>query len=296
MIHTLLHGTEAYRYGEHQPYFIPDVLETQAKIHELARDFPPFDSNRDRAIFHDLSPKGKDRTAWYGMPKDELIKLPTAGWPQGATAAVNALPHVSLDVITDGRRIQSWSDDDGETVDFDRLCAGLPYWRAQKHIPGHGRGGRIVPLLIDLEAVNFVHADAVLWRTYCALQATDALEAAGYRVQITSVVFCKDIWPDNMYHGARHNLLLTTIKQPEDHLYMNSLAAALSPAFFRRFCFQYWESLEPRPASCMGYPQRWVPDDRWQNFLHIHGNILTEASAREWLEGLDYYLNPGAVA
>lgn len=149
------------------------------------------------------------------------------------------------------KRVGTWSDEEGDDVDMDRLRAGQTYLRTTRrsHRPG--------PLSVTVVAVV---GDSAGWRSMdllyrgaAAIALTEILEKVGYRVELWATRHVGCPYSSRWVGGA--SLLMTTLlKRGSDPLDTIAFINAVSGWCFRTLYFgSMW--LCGTPMSRYGFPK-----------------------------------------
>ncbi len=220
---------------------------------------------------------GRDYRAdtWLGMSLTECRDLPARGWPAGVDAALRLLDAPDVATVGNSRLRRRWSYDDGESIDYERLLDGRPFWCEPFRAPG-GIGGRIVRLLVFSGGCADVSARSIAWRVYAAVRYVDTLEAAGYRVEIDTVFNSKRVFTN----GKGHRLTVH-VKRAEDPVDLSQLAAVLSAGAFRWTCF-HWKHAAPYTLS-RGYGRSIDVPAVEDGTVYLPETVKTDWQARDWL-------------
>jgi len=228
------------------------------------------------ALRDEIGHRGRNEHKWMGMSLTEARALPQRGWPAGVQAARRLLDAATVDAPRSAKLARKWSADDGETLDVARLLDGLPPYRMAYRAPG-GSSGRIVRLVVNAAANAKTTAESLAWTAYAAIRAIDSLEEAGYRVE---VVMCYPV--ERVWYGVGYRLLVT-VKRAEDPLDISQIAAALSPAAFRVFMFE-WQDSVPRVGLT---PGRGYADNHSEDGALSLPSVRSRYEAQEWLRKVE---------
>jgi hypothetical protein len=164
---------------------------------------------------------------------DDVARMVTARWEAGVRVVeemMRKLDKAKLPRPESIRPRKVFREDDGQSVDIDRLWEGQPYWRGlQRQKVG---GPRVISLLVQIGANGYVDSQDLLWRGATALCVAKKLEDAGYRVEILGYDY-------GLYALAsgRHCCQATWVKRSQDKLNIPSLVNALSGWYFRTVNF-----------------------------------------------------------
>lgn len=138
--------------------------------------------------------------AWYGTDSRARACAILAGepWPEGLehiARARAALPEIPRPVSL--RRRPRW-DTDGDEVDLDRVREGRldAAWRTCRREAQPG-GAPTVAILTDVAVGAGVRAETVALRGAATVALADALETAGYTVELWGAAFSVGVYPNS---------------------------------------------------------------------------------------------------
>jgi hypothetical protein len=183
-----------------------------------------------------------DRAKWTGT-RDfaEAQKLAIEGWPEGASQ-VKALAEALLNKVTTLiERQQIQYDVTGNDFDISLVNEGIPecWYRFETDEVQSGAGTKIIRFTFNCCASAGVSAEVLIARGSAAAALVEALEYAGFRVEITLY--------DSVGYNNRKSQLCSKIpvKEANQPLDRDRLAFTLAhPSVLRRLCFGAWEGHE----------------------------------------------------
>ncbi len=183
---------------------------------------------RDQAQ-QDVSNQSWKGKKWFGTDggAKEVMRMIDAGWPEGVQKMREAFKDVQdlLKPESIKRRFQ-WSDN-GDEFDIHRAWSGQldTAWRRMPKRPS--TAPLHVKLIMNNSANCDVSADALFWRGAVALYLADALQEAGYHVEIIAAFPSSGVM-DTTGNGDYLTALPTvTLKDARSPLEKNTLATAL---------------------------------------------------------------------
>lgn len=185
---------------------------------------------------------------------DEVAAAVLAPWPDGLAVVermLERLREVELPAPKVVRRRGCWSEDAGDEVSIDRMQTGDPYWRTTTRRATYGP--RAVSIYVDVAANAGVKANDILWRGAACVAAVSALEDAGYRCEVHTLMCSRGAFPDGRGYVCR-----TTVKEAGDALDVAGLVNAVSGWYFRSVGFA-GVCLEPGHDPGLG--RHVTPDD-----------------------------------
>lgn len=130
------------------------------------------------------------------------------------------------------RRTRRWSESDGDSIDLDRMRSGAKFWDGREH--KSKVGPKTVRIVADVCASSKVPSESILWRGAAALVLADALEHAGYRVELSVAAGMTSMYyGSDLDGGAAGLLVIVNIKDGCSPINVSSLSSAVSGWFFR---------------------------------------------------------------
>lgn len=169
------------------------------------------------------------------VPKswEELQKKLVEDWKYGMevlTSFVKRLKQEAIPDLKSTKRTTTFSMEEGEEIDLERLAQGLPYW---KHTEREEKTGpQDVTIIIDTTTIAYRDTDDILWRGACALGLAFVLEEKGYKVELW-VVNGSYLYTD----GRTPVVTACCLKRPQDPLDLSTLVSTVSGWFYRSATF-----------------------------------------------------------
>jgi hypothetical protein len=198
-----------------------DALDTWL---EATRKGEPDPRNAHRPQY---SFKGWD-ASWIGCTIQEAKTM--QNWPAGLKfydelAAVE-LPDMPAPVC---RKRKRRYDVAGDEFDQDRARLGITEaWETRKRRTTPG--GNIITITTDLATGWQIEAKDMVWAGIATARLIDAMEAAGYRVEVKAVFCISNLATIGQYNAAE----VITIKSAQDPMDIDSILLAIAhPAGFR---------------------------------------------------------------
>lgn len=169
------------------------------------------------------------RSDWVGRigSWENAVALFTDGWPEGAARAESLADDVRHAVPQGGivkRRTRRLMDDGGDLV-LDRAMAGD--WDRAFHgiVKADRRSENVVALTAGWVAPARIAHEDLIWNAVQMIVLTDALENAGWRVELRGI--------DGVYSNAVDNTTIMAevlVKRPEEPLRADHIAATFGHA------------------------------------------------------------------
>lgn len=206
------------------------------------------DVTRKDFIFGQL--EVNDRIGFESLA-DVMTSVRTA-WPEGLAILdrmLEDLRHAALPTPKSRKRKMRWSSESGDELDLDRLRAGQDYWRTTRR--EMQTGPSTMTVLVDVGANCNVAAEDILWRGAAAVALTQILEAAGYRVELWSVIRSRELFNSDTTDGV----VGCCLKRTEDPLDVSTLINAVSGWFFRTVGFLSLTLGNKSYDACLGQCQ-----------------------------------------
>lgn len=195
-----------------------------------------FESAKEIADYTDKDTFKAGRSSFVGANIDsweELQEMQTKAWDHGIdvlTAAVERLRKESIPDLKDHRRKTTFSMDEGDEVDPEKMMQGEAYWR-QATREDH-EGPTEVTVITDTTTECGKDSDDILWRGAVAIALAIVLEEKGYKVEL---------WVANGSNlFARKSTAVMTaccLKRPQDPLDISTLVNTVSGWFYRTATF-----------------------------------------------------------
>lgn len=243
----------------------------------------------------------KSHSDWYGMGYDEAMRAVREGWAEGATRLLDL--EVSVPAVESIRRRRVRAEQ-GDAVDMQAVYRG-DLGRAWERTRRMSRPtARVVTIVCDVTAAHHVEAASLYWRGAAALRACEALEGAGYSVQLLAAFGSR-----NSFDNGRERLAqFCEVKASDAPLDMTRLAGLLAlPAWFRTALFAgirvagHLAGREVDPGYGQPAPEASLEGATLLGFspsaVLLPQSVLTRDDAQRWLrETLPAILAPAAAA
>jgi len=195
--------------------------------------------SRYRGLWEDgPPPRGGTSLEWYGgvWGINAMARLVRGGWRDGAAMLRRAISTIEVPTIQSIVKRPTWASE-GDDVDVSRVYGGDldRAWRSTRRGLTSGTS-RNVRILVPLAANCNVSAKNYSWRGGAACVLADALEDAGYRVEIVGFVQTSNLFANNRL--KYHSIVLTVkFKSLDEPLEVERIAAMAHPGFFRVLTF-----------------------------------------------------------
>lgn len=179
------------------------------------------------------------------------------GWPEGSSKASDLMNEVSIPVIRSIRRALAWGDE-GEEIEMARVWSGDldRAWRKPVKRQGGQLRGTHVRVWSSVSMNYRVDWRDALWRGVAAMVLADALENAGYRVEINAYACfyglfeLGDYRPDVIDHA-----MIMRVKHYDQPMSLAEVAAAVAhPSTLRTAGFAVMMSCDRRVENYLGMP------------------------------------------
>lgn len=182
--------------------------------------------------------------SWYGnASQDDIERLLTDGWPEGAARLAKLSEQVSVPALKTRRRVGVWSRE-GSELSVERAMRGQwdTAWRTAR------RQTTVGPQTVELYCMYggsaFESAESLFWQGAVTAALADMLEGAGYNVRITGCFMHGG--PDWKGWLNRSDVI---VKDSSEPMQLDSIAAILCHAgLYRTFLFQSWMQI-PRELN-----------------------------------------------
>lgn len=197
----------------------------------------------------------KEQARWLGRKISAWADLPKSidgVWPEGLAILErmrNEIANTQLPMPVSRRRKLRWSEDNGDEVDNDRMRSGQKYWRESHRATRRGPATRTI--VVDIGANCNVDPEDILWRGAAAVALTEALEEAGYRIELWAVWRTCGCFVD--YESPSDCMIGVKIKAPSDQLEVATLVNAVSGWFFRTAFFHELQTTDCKCSGGLGY-------------------------------------------
>jgi hypothetical protein len=193
---------------------------------------------------------GREFSGWA-----DVVRKAGEVWPEGV-----ALVEGMLDGLRDAAggvrpksrvRKSRWSPDDGDEIDNDRLRAGQDYWR--QTVREERDAPQTLVIVFSFTTSSSRDSEEVLWRGAAAIILADLLEAAGYRVELWAVNYCKT-YDGGGYVDMRDALQAVRLKASESPVDVATLVNGVSGWFYRTVLFQSYHVIPVKTQEGLGHP------------------------------------------
>jgi len=217
------------------------------------------------------------RAKWIGRKIDgpeglrEAMRKP---WPRGQRIFRELrrdLPEISPP--RRNRKRRAFREDDGDTVDPDRVNLGAPFWEGT--VRQSRRTSPVVRVMFDISAPCNRPSKTLLWRGVTALVLADILEDGGYRVELVSSSYAR-----TAFYTGESFFSTVIVKDPGSPMDVDSLAKACAGWHYRTVGFGVYHGHGPKPEPGYGFPSG-IPESAEAD-VKIQ-KIWDAASARELL-------------
>lgn len=187
---------------------------------------------------------------WYGghVGKKACREFHAKGWPEGLAKLRETLGILRLDTRpTSIRRRGSWTNE-GDEVCMERVYLGNLDTAWHRVSPRQANGPSVVRLFVRIGANASVSPEQLFWSGAVALTLCDALEEAGYAVEIVGFSESKGVYSDE-----KLSLFTVKVKGSDEPLNMTRLAATTAHVgTFRIGLFGAYLSVERRVSDFLG--------------------------------------------
>jgi hypothetical protein len=184
----------------------------------------------------------RDEPRFFGANRADILTGLKYNYPE-AIRVVETLPNMTGQT-QQASTVRTWHTDDGDDGDQERYLMELPHMIRRKKVLRHGQRAVCKIIVSVCEGCN-VKAENLLYKTYAACRIVDQLEAAGTRCEIIAYdhhIECEEST------GKRYKCFVT-VKRADDPINLGLIATALSPWFFRFWCFNHiYTVMSPTPS------------------------------------------------
>lgn len=212
------------------------------------------------------------------------------GWADGAKRMREAIGEVEAPIAEDIRRRPRWGED-GDEIDMQRVWTGEldRAWFGCK--PANGCAPKYVRLLVHVGALSSVSAEQMFYRGAACSILADALEEAGYRVEIVAYSRSNSVEAGSGGRGRRRRrsasrpdakyAMTVPVKQSDESLDLERLAVVTAhAAMFRVAVWAHRLSLPTTISSGMGSTYYGRPEFARDSDVWID-NVWNAREARE---------------
>ena len=186
--------------------------------------------------------ESEEGVSWFGLANKTLTleAIASNGWQSGASKLEGVLSDIagSMELPAVRKRKQKTQGDTGDTLDFDRWRTGETdkAWTSIRK-SGNQLGGNIIRLYVNIGANADINASDLFWSGATGVLVTNALENAGYRVEIIGFVSVANLFYSHA-KNARNAFVAVPIKRAEEQLNIEFMASTIAlPGFFRTYLF-----------------------------------------------------------
>jgi hypothetical protein len=185
------------------------------------------------ALFSKTKENGqfKGQQSWYGNPPKNTVgsflAFVNKGWPEGVSRMKESLKELNIDGVTSVKRKARWQSE-GDDLNMEKVWSGEldTAWRGMHRArrPAHGR---IITIWCATNARGDLTQAQLFWRGATACILAEALEKAGYSVEIVGFSIAAGVWTSGVTHsedGLLH-FHTVTLKRHDEDLDMSRMAA-----------------------------------------------------------------------
>lgn len=256
------------------------VMVTEVAYPMAGFDVPvhPLNAEMNEGLKRELAEYG-DRRFWYGAPSGAIaMERMVKGWPEGLAEIRETLGTMGI-VDVPKRRTRRWGMNGEPDV------ARVLFYDPEPFSEIRQISAQLVKVTVDLTTSCFYHSDTLKWRGAPAIVITEALEEAGFRVELVATQFCSGMFSHGAKGAPKFAVMFMKMKGADEPANFPVLAGGLwTAAAFRIGMFQAEDSCPFPIAGGRGFPSE-MPDE-FKGDVHIPANIHTEAEARRFLEEL----------
>jgi hypothetical protein len=200
--------------------------------------------------------------SWFGVSggRTEVKQIVATGWQAGVKRVFEALGRMSLATATDVKR-RRCRGSEGDELDIHRVWCGKfdQAWsrthRAQTTAPKH------MQVIMQIGALANVDSESMFWRGAACVAIVDALEEAGYSVEILGYSRAAGVYDND------ESVITFPIKAYEQPLSISDVASTCCLAGFHRH-YIFGARLQHRTRRCSsgyGSTRVGVPDELIQD-------------------------------
>jgi hypothetical protein len=164
---------------------------------------------------------------------EQVQKRIDRDWAEGMyilNKYLERIKKIKLPEIKSRKRKTTYSEHGGDEVDFDRLYAGLPFWRTT--VREDSDGPPTITVVVDTTTPYDEKVENILWRGAAAIALTEVLEQKGYAVELWVVNGSK------LYKGENTKVLTAcNLKKCSDPLDTSTLINTVAGWFYRAVIF-----------------------------------------------------------
>jgi len=216
------------RDGEHGCAFNRE-FESFQEVIDTAKYSEANSGHTSVPLFSGKANKSEWRGGFSGL--SEYKAFVNAGWPEGGRKIREAIGSLTVPGVRSIRRQPVWSSE-GDDIEIQKVYNGEldTAWRTTTRVQRQGGVSHVRVVVND--TMNGDHdADDALWRGAVGCVLVDALEEAGYRVELSLYDYAKGTYVGD---GPSKSLAITRIKGFDEPLDINKVAATACNAGFLR--------------------------------------------------------------
>lgn len=175
---------------------------------------------------------------------NEAITMLSQDWPEGLKQYEEMFQRIKDEELPQPISIirhRTWSDEEGDEIDLDRLKRGQPYWQSSHRTKRPGQP--TITIISNIGARGLVNAEDILWRGAAAVVLSEYLERAGFRVELMIANYVSHPFPR---HRDVRFLTAVTLKRPNETLDVSTFINAISGWFFRTIMFAVRHLPQPK--------------------------------------------------
>ena len=212
--------------------------------------------------------------SWAGASYDESIGMLTNGWKEGRKKMEEFQRGISNDIKPRDIAPVGFFDVAGDECDISRFLSGDPENMLDFKFQETSKQGRIIKLMVQ----GWIHAGGnqaqMLRRGAAALAIADALEDAGYRVEL-------ELYFYNSESNA-HSMFYVPVKESDQDLQVDRLTylfchvsvmrrlwfrivEQMEPKLFHKFIHKHYGTMASVPKSLMDEGSIWLTTDHLFN-------------------------------
>lgn len=258
-------------------------------IRDLHEDNPTLESNISK--YKESVIQRSQRIGWYGMPGSakEIMEKLVYGWDEGAKQISKIGETLSFNIgdVQSMRRKRVRSHF-GDHIDMQSVYSGnlSRAWETTKREASLSSGKQSVLIMVDLATSANVNASSGFYKGATAALIADKYQTAGRSVSIVTTANTK-----NSYYNDKDLMLSLCVKEFDQPMSPEEIAAVTSMAFFRTFFFKGILNSPYEVAWGMGSPQRrekrlplHLEDTLNSKVIYVPSSIETESAARKFIE------------
>jgi len=207
-----------------------------------------------------------DEKKWRGglSTVEEVRSFISAGWREGTKKMKETIGRLTAPTVKSVKRRAVWRDE-GDEIEIGRVYSGdLDHaWRGMERRLVDGQGAPYVRLWVSATMVCTRKAEEFFWRGAAACILADALEEAGYRVEIVSFEQTSGTYTDSPTSkavGGLDELFIIPLKGFDEALDVERVAATTAHASWLRVAyFMAKYSMDAHADYGLGHPEHHRP-------------------------------------